>query len=169
MTENGARTEFKENCEVCGEIVPSYDFILVADGEKYRRHCYRCYNRAFSEKLELDFEHPNFQPIILKDVDGAPHEFRFRTRIIGSGISIEALEIRDGEPGGYEFQIIGDLEADPLALFGQLFERIRKALSMQHITAGKYGLQISDPGVVRGRIGCDLERESEGRIPLTGH
>jgi hypothetical protein len=60
---------------------------------------------------ELDFEHPNFQPIILKDVDGIPHEFRFRTRIIGTGILIDALEIKDGEPEGYKFQVIGELEA----------------------------------------------------------
>ena len=155
--------EFKQKCEVCSERVRSYEIVYVRDGEKYRRHCNRCYNKMISEMYELDFEHPEFQPITLKDVDGFSHEFRFRTFIIPTGISIEALEVRNGELAGYEFQVIGDIEADPLELFGQLFERIRKALSMKHIDTGEYGLQISDDGIVRGRI--EWDDESDGKIP----
>lgn len=159
-----AKKEFKEKCEVCCMMVPGYDVVLLGDGEKYRRHCSRCYNHVVSGMHELDFQHPDFQPIILKDVDGTPHEFHFRTRIIGTGVSIEALEIRDGEPQCYEFQILAGLEADPLELFGRLFERIRKALAIKHIETGKYGLQITDENMVRGRITCD--DENDGRVPL---
>jgi len=163
-SKKSTRNKFKEKCQVCGEMVPNYDIIHLGSGGKYRRHCTRCYNRVISEMYELDFEHPDFQPIILRDVDGIPHEFHFRTRVIGTGISIEALEIRDGGPAGYEFQMIGDLDADPLELFGQLFERIRTALSRKHIQAGEYGLQICDEGIVRARIDEDDENEYE-RMP----
>lgn len=159
-----ARAEFKEKCAVCGEMVPSYDIIHLGSEGKYRRHCSRCYNRVISEMYELDFQHPNFQPILLQDVDGDSHEFHFRTRVIGVGISIEALEIKDGKPEGYEFQVIGDLEADPLELFGKLFERVRGALSLKHICSGEYGLEICDEGVVRGRIDEDDEIDW-GRVP----
>ena len=112
---------------------------------------------------KVDFEHSEFQPITMKDVDGSPHEFRFRTQIIPSGVSIEALELIKGVPEGFQFQVLGPFEADPLELFGQLFERIRRALSMKHIETGEYGLQISDENVVRGRIDCD--DVTGGRIP----
>ncbi len=163
MTSRDAKNEFKEQCEMCGERVPSYEIINVRDGEKYKRHCNRCYNKVISEMYELDFEHPEFQPFTMKDVDGSPHEFCFRTHIIPSGVSIEALELIKGVPEGYQFQVLGPFEADPLELFGQLFERIRSALSMKHIETGEYGLQITDKNVVRGRITWD--DENDGRIP----
>lgn len=42
----------------------------------------------------MDFEHPDFQPIILQDKHGLPHEFRFRTRLAPTGLSsqLERLE-----------------------------------------------------------------------------
>jgi len=112
---------------------------------------------------ELDLEHPEFQPITMNDVDGVQHEFHFRTRIIPSGISIEALEIIKGVPEGYQFQVLGSFEADHLEIFGQLFERIRRAMSQKHIEKGEYGPQITDENVVRGRITWD--DETDGRIP----
>lgn len=112
----------------------------------------------------MHFDHPDFQPVTLKDVDGEPHEFHFTTRLLPSGISIQALEIKDGSPQGYQFDVIGPLEGDVLALFGQLFERVRNALSQKHLEMTEYGLHIANDDVVRGRI--DWDDESDGRIPL---
>lgn len=100
----------------------------------------------------------------LMDVDGVAREFHFTTRVLPTGVSIEALEIKNANPEGYEFQVIGPHETDILALFGRLFERIRKALSQKHIELGEHGLRIADGDVVRGRVAWD--DETGGRIPL---
>ena len=62
------------------------------------------------------------------------------------------------------FEIIGDPEDDLWVLLGRLVEKMRRALSVQHLRKGDYGLEIANPGVVRGRIECD--RGSDGRLPL---
>jgi hypothetical protein len=114
--------------------------------------------------MELDFEHPDFEPIILKDRDGVSHEFRFRTHLMPVGLFIEAHEFKDGEIDGYEFQIKGELDADPFTVFGQLFEKTRRALSRKHIQeAGLHGLQITSDNVVRGVIQWD--DDTGGTIP----
>jgi hypothetical protein len=156
--------EDKERCVVCGELVPGYDTIYISGKEGSFCHCRRCYNEDVARAMALDFEHPNFEPIILKDTDGVTHEFRFRTHLLPLGLFIDAHEFKNGEIDGYEFRIKGEPDADPLTLFGQLFERIRRALSRKHIQdAGQQGLQITDDKMVRGVINWD--DESDGRLP----
>jgi hypothetical protein len=113
---------------------------------------------------EMHFDHPDFQQVTLRDADEEPHEFHFTTRLLPNGISIQALEIKDGSPQGYQFDVIGPLEGDVLALLGQLFERIRNALSQKHVETTEHGLQITDGSVVRGRITWD--DDTDGEIPL---
>ncbi|HEY7765305.1 MAG TPA: hypothetical protein VIB38_09980 [Aestuariivirgaceae bacterium] len=45
-----------------------------------------------------------------------------------------------------------------------MIEKIRRGLSVQHITDGEHGLQIADHHVVRGRI--EWDDASNGRVPL---
>ena len=79
------------------------------------------------------------------------------------GVALNAFELRDGEPAGYQFQIVGDPEEDLLALFGRLVEKIRRALSIKHPKPGSLGLQVAGQ-VVRGRI--EWDQGEEGRVPL---
>src|ERR1700676_1536564 len=95
---------------------------------------------------------------------GEGHEFHFRTYLFGSGVVLDAFELRDGHPSGYSFQIIGDPEGDLLVLLGRLIEKMRRALSTKHLTHGEHGLQISDERIVRGRFEWDDARN--GRVPL---
>jgi hypothetical protein len=113
---------------------------------------------------EMQFDHPDFQPVTLKDSDGKPHEFHFTTRLLPNGISIQALEIQKGSPRGYQFQVMGPPEGDVLAIFGQLFERIRNGLSQKHLEKTKHGMLITDSNVVRGRI--EWDDDTGGEIPL---
>jgi hypothetical protein len=110
-----------------------------------------------------DFEHVDFTPVEIADCDGEVHLFHFRARHLGNGVALDALEIRGGEPRGSQFQLIGEAEADLLALLGQLIEKIRRALSVRHVVMGKYGWKIADRAV-RGRIAWD--RAEDGRVPL---
>ena len=74
-----------------------------------------------------------------------------------------AFELRDGEPAGYQFQIIGDPKDDLLVLLGRLIEKIRRALSTKHLTDGNLGLQVADR-VVRGRI--EWDEAQDGHVPV---
>jgi hypothetical protein len=146
--------------------VPSYDIINLGSVEKgYRELCGRCFNAEAAKLDGLDkFEDFKFEPVRLADCDGQPHDFHFRTRLFGLGVALDAFELRDGVPAGYQFQIIGDPEDDLLALLGRLIDKIRRALSVKHVRDGKFGLQVADPGVVRGRI--EWDEAEDGRVPL---
>jgi hypothetical protein len=110
------------------------------------------------------FEHVRFEPVGLTDCAGEVHEFHFRTNLFGPGVAIDAFELRDGHPAGYQFQIIGDPEDDVLVLLGRLIQKVRRALATKHLTDGQFGLQIADDRVVRGKIEADIDQDD--RVPL---
>ena len=110
------------------------------------------------------FEHAKFEPVGLTDCTGEVHEFHFRTNLFGPGVAIDAFELRDGLPAGYQFQIIGNPEDDLLVLFGQLIQKMRRGLSTKHLVDGQHGLQIADHRVVRGKI--EWDDAHDGRVPL---
>ena len=145
-----------EQCEECEHHVPGYDTIhLTLSATQSRRVCTRCFNARIAKRVGIAFQHPSFDPIVLKDVTGAAHEFHFRTHHGGAHVAIEAFELKDGNPGGYEFQMLGDPTQDPIAIFQQLFERMRRALGRTHIEGGAHGPQIaksSEGWIVRGHI-----------------
>ena len=77
---------------------------------------------------------------------------------------MDAIELCNGLPGGYEFQVIGHPEDDLLALLGRLIEKMRRGLAVKHLDEGKFGLQIADHQIVRGRIESDVDNDD--RMPL---
>ena len=109
------------------------------------------------------FENVHFDQIVLTDCAGDAHEFRFLTRLLGDMVSLEALELKRGEPAGYQFQILGDPDDDLLSLLGRLVERMRRSLALKHLEQSEYGLQIADQ-TVRARIEWDDTKD--GRLPL---
>ena len=155
----------KDRCEECGEITPGYDTVHYGsiDGG-YRQLCTRCFNAEVAELHGLDdFENIRLDPIGLTDCTGEEHQFHFQTRLLGGILSLEAFELKEGNPGGYKFQLIGDPEDELFALLGKLIQRIRKALSGKHIEYGQHGLQIADE-TLRGRI--EWDDDEDGRVPL---
>jgi hypothetical protein len=152
-------------CSNCRRIAPNYDIINLGSIESgYRILCGQCFNAESAKLGGLDkFEHLNFEPVRMVDCEGQAHDFHFRTHLFLPGVALNAFELRDGEPAGYQFQIIGDPEEDLLALFGRLVGKIRRALSIKHLQDGNFGLQVADQ-VVRGRIQWD--QEEDGRVPL---
>jgi hypothetical protein len=153
-----------ERCEDCGRHMPAYEMIhLTLSETQSRRVCTRCFNTRIAG---VDFEHPNFEPVMLKDASGMSHEFHFTTRHGGAHLAVEAFEVEDGHPAGYQFQVLGDPEEEPLAIFLQLFERMRRALARRHIENGDLGSQIAKSGegwVLRGQI--DWDEDEDGRVP----
>jgi hypothetical protein len=155
----------QDRCEECGEITPGYDTVHYGSMDSgYRQLCTRCFNAEVAELHGLDdFENIRLEPIGLTDCAGEEHQFHFQTRLLGGIVSLEAFELREGNPAGYTFQLIGKPEEDLFALLGRLIQRICKALSVKHIEDGQHGLQIVDD-TVRGRI--EWDDDEDGRVPL---
>jgi hypothetical protein len=130
----------------------------------YRDLCSRCFNREVAELGGLNFEHVAFERVEMRDAVGGSHRFHFRVHHLGDQVSLEAFELKEGAPGGYQFQILGEAEADLFGLMGQLIERMRRSLVQQHLEKDEqFGLVIKD-SLVRGRI--DFDSNEDGRVPL---
>jgi hypothetical protein len=153
-------------CDACRQPAPAHDIVHCGSTEgRYRQLCGRCFNQAAASRLGLpDFEHVDFQPVRLLDARGVEHEFHFRTQLLGPGVAIDALELRDGSPAGYAFQVIGDPDGEPLALLGQLIEKMRRALALTHLEDTEYGPQVSDCLTLRGTVSSDPEEDL--RVPM---
>lgn len=121
---------------------PGYDIVNLGSMEDgYKPLCTRCYNAEVAALLELDgFEDARFEPVMLTDAAGIEHTFHFRTRLFGTGMSVQAFELRDGAPGGYQFEVIGDPAGEPIVLLGRLFEKIRRGPSVKYLEEGALGL-----------------------------
>ncbi|MET3595209.1 hypothetical protein ABID26_004621 [Mesorhizobium shonense] len=156
----------KSKCVGCGRQVPSFEIVEYGSMEAgFKRLCRRCFNREAATAAGLDnFEHIEFDQIRLKDADGKIHEFHFTTFLFGTGVALDAFELRNGNPGGYRFQVIAEPNEDPLAMLGRLIAKIRRALAVKHLEDGEYGLQIGQAGVVRGLI--DWDAAQDGYLPL---
>jgi hypothetical protein len=165
--DTAASTSCQEiRCDDCGQNSPGYDIVHLGSIEKgYRQLCGRCFNTEVAKATGMEgFEHAAFESIGLSDCNGEIHEFHFRSRLLVPGIALDAFELRDGNPSGYSFQVIGDAGEDQFVLFGRLVEKMRRALSVKHLSSDNYGLHISDRRIVRGRIESD--ESPDGGLPL---
>jgi hypothetical protein len=151
-------------CDSCCETVPGFDTIRYGSMETgYRDLCSRCFNQEVAKLGGLNFEHVAFEPVEMRDAVGGLHRFHFRVHHLGDQMSLEAFELKEGAPGGYQFQILGEAEADLFGM-GQLIERVRRTLAQQHLEKDdQFGLMIKD-SLVRGRIAWDSDED--GRVPL---
>ncbi len=152
-------------CEECNESVPAHDIINFGSGaQKGRQLCGQCFNAEVAKIHGLDgFENVRLEPIEMADCAGEKHQFHFQMRLLGNMTALEAFELEDGDPGGYQFQIVGDPQEDALALLGRMVGKIRRALSTMHIEEGRLGPQIIGQ-TVRGRI--EWDDSVEGDLPL---
>jgi len=153
-------------CARCDQSTPTYEIVNYGSMEHgYKQICNRCLNTEMAEAMGLaGFEHAKFQPVGLTDCTGEVHEFHFRTNLFGTGVALDAFELRDGLPSGYQFQIIGNPEDDLLVLLGQLVQKMRRALAIKYVVDGKFGLQIADHRAVQGKI--EWDDAQDGRVPV---
>ena len=56
-------------------------------------------------------------------------------------MALDAFELETGAPGGYQFQILGKPDDEPLLLLGSLIERMRRNLSVRHLVRSERGTQ----------------------------
>jgi len=152
-------------CDACGTAVPAYDVVNYGSIEQgYRELCNRCFNAEMASALGLKrFEHVRLHPVVMTDCAGERHEFHFRIRLLGSMAALDAFELKSGAPAGYQFQILGKPDDEPLLLLSNLIKRIRRSLSVRHLVPSEHGMQIADQTVC-GRI--EWDESEDGRVPL---
>ncbi len=155
----------QDRCEQCGEITPGYDTVSCGSMDRgYRQLCSRCFNAEVARLNGLEeFDNFRLEPVGITDCAGETHQFHFRTRLFGSGVALDAFELREGNPAGYRFQIVGDPQDDSFALLGRLIQKIRRTLSVKHLEDDGIGLHIADQ-TVRGRI--EWDDSQDGHVPL---
>ena len=167
MKDEGKPNDHMIACEGCGTAVPGYDVVNYGSmGQGYRELCTGCFNAEVARILGLEsFENVRLQPVAMTDCAGERHEFHFRMRLLGSveGVALDAFELKDGAPSGYQFQMLGKPDEDPLKLLGRLIERMRRSLSVKHLVRGEYGTRIAVKTVC-GRI--DWDEFGDGQFPL---
>ena len=157
-------------CDACGQMTAQHNIVFYkSESNDYRPLCNRCVNAKVARRAGLEtFETLEFQPVVLSDARGENHTFHFRPRLFGTGVAIDAFELQDGDPFGYQFQVIDKPEADLFLLLGKLIEKIRRGISVKYIEETAYGLQIVDsPGGknrIQGMIECDLDCPND-RVP----
>lgn len=148
-------------CDRCGKSVPNHDFIHYGSGSDVQHLCTQCFNADVAERSGIeDFDNNPLEPVTLLDADGVGREFHFRTRLIGPMLVIDAFELRDGVPAGYQFRLIGDPEEERFALLGRLIQKIRKEIATKFLEDGQHGTQIKDM-VVKGLIDEDTSDEAD--------
>lgn len=152
-------------CAACGTAVPTYDVVSYGSIERgYRALCTNCFNVEVASALGVEhFEHVRFEPVVMTDCAGEQHEFHFRIRLLGDMMALEAFELKAGVPGGYQFEMLGEPDDDPLPLLGKLIERMRRSLSVRYLVSDEDGGHIADQ-TVRGRI--EWDEAGDGRTPL---
>jgi hypothetical protein len=154
----------KKQCDSCGTKVATYDGVYLSYEHANRFICSKCYNESVSEAIGLNFEHLSFHPITMADKDDDNHTFHFRTRLVGDNVLIQALEIKDSEPKGYEFSVHGDADDDLFSLFGKFVERMRRGLERRHIKPSDLTrYRITDNDIVCGHITWD--DDTGGEVP----
>lgn len=152
-------------CDACGATVPHYDVVSYGSIEEgYQELCTRCLNTEVAGALGLErFENVKLQPIAMTDYAGERREFHFRMRLHEAIVVLDAFELRNSAPGGYQFQIVGTPDDEPLVLLSRLIERMRRSLSARHLVHDEKGTRIANRRVC-GRVDWDDSRA--GRVPL---
>jgi hypothetical protein len=149
MRDEGKQSGSMICCDACGTAVPAYDVVSYGSIEQgYGDLCNRCFNAEVASALGLErFGNVRLHPVLMTDCAGQRHEFHFRMRLLGSMVALDAFELRAGAPGGYQFQILGKPDDEPLSLLGRLVERMRRSLSVKHLVLSEHGMQIADQTV----------------------
>lgn len=148
-------------CGACGKPLGSVETIHAAGAGP---RCYPCFNRETADRLAIDFDQPQLQPIVLQDADGTPHTFTIRSMLVPTGHEMEAREIVAEGHAGYRFAVLGDLESDAWTLFQLLYATIRREMAIRHVQHTEFGWQLTSDQRLVGRIEWDTQ--SDGRLPL---
>ncbi len=145
-------------CDVCRSPMPNHRSVHVTGRGDL---CFACFNDEMATRMGVDFDHAQLASVVMEDAVGESHIFDIVSRISATGHVMEALEVRQGEVRGYSFAVLGDVEVDAMALFGELYERMRQGLAARHVQKGDLGWHLTEGDRLSGRIEWDDARDGE--------
>ena len=128
-------------CSECRLEKPAFGFTLLSSdtGAAGRELCSACFNSFCAERGGISyFETPDFPPLQVIDSFGKEHTFFFEVRL-STGLGIQAFELFDGLPGGYQFAIMDHPLADPSELYEELIEKVTDGLAVHYIESSDFG------------------------------
>ena len=126
----------KTKCGACGKLLGSGETIHVAgDGPR----CYSCFNREMADRLAIDFDEPQFQPLVLEDAEGAPHRFKFRSMLVPTGHEIEALENHGRRASWVPLRGARRFRSGRPELFQLLYAKMRREVATRHVHRTEFG------------------------------
>ncbi|MCP3980336.1 MAG: hypothetical protein GY716_13615 [bacterium] len=148
----------REQCARCLKAVPPYSGVHQSDGKGNDLGfvCGRCWTEILSKHSGEHLDFLELEPVVVSDARGAEHEFHFRYNPIPCGV--QAFELEDGVPGGYQFAVLAEDDESSDAMVARLMTKMRRGLKRRHVESGG----IHDK-TVRGRI--EWDEEQGGRIP----
>lgn len=156
-------------CERCGKLTPRHDVTHYTTDAGALLLCTQCFNADVAERVGIrDFDNHLLDPISIAAADGVMHQFHFQTRLLGKIVTLEAFELKEGEPSGYQFQLIGTPGEDRFIQLGRMVQRIRSTLATKYLEDREYGLQIKDMEA-KGQIEADMSDDSDPfgpRLPM---
>lgn len=157
-----------DDCEACGERRPSYDMIHYGSGADSRLTCSRCFNADMARRHDVrDFQNVRLEPVKMVDRSGATHLFHFLPRLLGDRFIIEAFEVEDGHPAGYQFAVLDGPHVDIFVLLGRLVEKMRRALAVQYLSSD-HDDQLAGQ-VAKGTITSTLDGDRMPVMVIDGH
>lgn len=144
-----------DRCDTCGREL-SYGATISVTGRG--TYCSPCYNAWAADRMGVRFDNAEFEPVVLRDVRGESHSFGIHSRLApGAGHVMEAIE--EGTDGyGYQFKVMGPEESDAMALFQELFSRMRERLGRRYLESSDSGLRFVERDRLEGRITMDSDR-----------
>jgi len=157
------------SCERCGKLASRHDVTHYTTDTGTLLLCTQCFNADIAARVGIgDFDNHPLDPISITSLDGVSHMFHFQTRLLGAMVTLNAFELKDGEPAGYQFELIGEPDEDRYAQLGRMVQRIRSTLATKYLEDGAHGLQIADMEV-KGHIEADMSDEADlfgARVPM---
>lgn len=148
-------------CEVCRSQTPVHRSVHVTERGDL---CFTCFNEEMAARMGVDFDNARLPSVVMKDATGESHAFDIVSRFCATGHAMDAVEVREGEARGYSFSVLGDFEIDAMALFGELYERMRQGLATRYVRRGELGWQLTEDDRLAGRI--EWDDATNGEVPL---
>lgn len=158
----------KNKCTRCGASVQPYESIRLPSANGDTLICLKCYNKRVADSFGVEYDYLALHPIIIQDTDGLDHTFHLTVRLMGTMQIMDAFELVDNQPAGYQFSMGEPVASGLFVLFSKLYERMLKALGTKYIYKNKtYDTWlIADQKTVQGHISSDLASSREAPLPL---
>ena len=94
-------------CNRCGKRLEANKTIVLNGNRDSEEICVDCFNEGIEEILGIKTGNLIVKQITINDKIGNSYTFDIIKMIIPTGISLQAIELKEIEEEGYEFHVLG--------------------------------------------------------------